>query len=42
MWTHSVDVLATELRDELLEALVIGLDTDRLKDLLQLCKYEQS
>jgi hypothetical protein len=32
--SYLVDVLALELADELLQALVIGLDTDGLKDLL--------
>lgn len=31
---YLVDVLALELRDELVEALVIGLDTDGVEDLL--------
>ena len=32
--SYLVDVLALELRDELLEALLIGLDTDGVEDLL--------
>jgi hypothetical protein len=41
--TYLVDVLALQLRDELLQALVIGLDTDGLKDLLWcVCKYARS
>jgi hypothetical protein len=31
---YLVDVLALELADELVEALAVGLDTDRLKNLL--------
>lgn len=32
--TNLVDVLAVKLGEELLQALVIGLDTDSLKDAL--------
>lgn len=34
--TDLVDVLALELRDELLKALIVGLDTDGTKDLLHI------
>ena len=34
MWTHLADVLALELRDELVEAVVIGLDASDIEELL--------
>lgn len=34
--THLIDVLALKLRDELLEALVISLNTDGAEDLLDI------
>ena len=32
--THGVDVLAGELRDELVEALIVGVDANGAEDLL--------
>ena len=32
--TYSIDVLALELRDELLEAVLVGLNADGAQDLL--------
>lgn len=35
--TYLVDVLATELREELVETLIVSLDTDSTKNLLDVC-----